>query len=297
MSAPDGRIGPADGLAGQPKLKLGRLEAPAPVMLAPMAGVTNLPFRMLCRSFGQGLFVTEMVTSRALVSQNAATLALLRHDPSERPRSVQLYGVDADSVAAAVKLICRRDLADHIDLNFGCPVPKVTRQGGGAALPWKRELFRRIVGQAVTAAGEVPVTVKLRSGIDDGHLTFIAAGLAAQAEGAAGLTLHARTAAQHYSGRADWSQIAQLKREITAIPVLGNGDVFKAADAVAMVRQTGCDGVVVGRGCLGRPWLFADLDAACQGQSRQVRPDLGFVLDVIRSHAEGLIAFVGSPAP
>jgi nifR3 family TIM-barrel protein len=259
-----------------------------------MAGVTNLPFRLLCREFGRGLFVTEMVTSRGLVGGNAATRRLLRHDPSEQPRSVQLYGVEPGTVAAAVALIRREDLADHIDLNFGCPAPKITRQGGGAALPWKLELFRRIVGGAVAAAGPLPVTVKLRLGIDESHLTFLDAGLAAQAEGAAGLTLHARTAAQHYSGRADWSQIALLKREVAAIPVLGNGDVFTADDAVAMVRETSCDGVVVGRGCLGRPWLFADLEAALDGRADRVRPSLGFVADVIRRHAEGLVAFFGS---
>lgn len=279
-----------------PVLKLGGVTAPLPVMLAPMAGVTNLPFRLLCRSFGAGLFVTEMVTSRALLAGHAATRALLRHDPSERPRSVQLYGVDPATVAAAVALVRREDLADHIDLNFGCPVPKVTRQGGGAALPWKRDLFRRIVDGAVGAAGSLPVTVKLRTGIDSEHLTFLEAGLAAEAEGAAGLTLHARTAAQHYSGAAGWSAIAQLKREVTSIPVLGNGDIFKADDAVEMVRRTGCDGVVVGRGALGRPWLFADLQAALSGRSERLRPALGFVLDVVRRHAEGLVSFSGSEA-
>jgi nifR3 family TIM-barrel protein len=259
-----------------------------------MAGVTNLPFRLLCRSFGRGLFVTEMVTSRSLVEGNSASLGLLRHDPSERPRSIQLYGVDPAVVGAAVQLIRRDGLADHIDLNFGCPAPKVTRQGGGAALPWKRELFRRIVGRAVAHAGPIPVTVKLRLGIDESHLTFIEAGLAAESEGAAGLTLHARTAAQHYSGAADWSVIAQLKQEVKTIPVLGNGDIFKAADAAAMLRQTGCDGVVVGRGALGRPWLFADLQALFEGSPDRLAPSLGFVLDVIRSHAQGLIDFTGS---
>ncbi|MDR2372548.1 MAG: tRNA dihydrouridine synthase DusB [Bifidobacteriaceae bacterium] len=283
-----------DGIGGWPRLRLGRLEAPAPVMLAPMAGVTNLPFRLLCRSFGEGLFVTEMITSRALVEGKAATRALLRHDPSERPRSVQLYGVDPAAMAAAVRLIRRQDLADHIDLNFGCPAPKVTRQGGGAALPWKLGLFRRIVGGAVAAAGDIPVTVKLRSGIDDQHLTFIEAGLAAAGEGAAAITLHARSAAQHYSGRADWSQIALLKRTVTAVPVLGNGDIFEADDAAAMIRQTGCDGVVVGRGCLGRPWLFADLRAVFAGREGRLRPNLGFVMDVIRRHGRGLVDWCGS---
>jgi nifR3 family TIM-barrel protein len=254
-----------------------------------MAGVTNLPFRLLCRSFGQGLFVAEMVAARSLAAGNEATQALLRHDPSERPRSVQLHGVDPGDMAAAVRTIRQRDLADHIDLNFGCPAPKVTRHGGGAALPWKRDLFRAVVGAAVAAAGDLPVTVKLRLGIDDEHLTFVEAALAAEAEGVAGLTLHARTAAQHYSGRADWSRIALLKQTVKSIPVLANGDVFSADDAAAIVRATACDGVVVGRGALGRPWLFADL-----GPAEPLRPNLGFVLDVVRRHAEGLIGFCGS---
>jgi nifR3 family TIM-barrel protein len=258
-----------------------------------MAGITNAPFRLICRQFGRGLFVCEMVTARALVELHPKTLDMLRFDRSEMPRSVQLYGVDPVTIAAAVKVIRQRDLADHIDLNFGCPVPKVTRRGGGAALPWKRELFRRIVGQAVTAAGPLPVTVKLRLGIDREHLTFLDAGLAAEAEGAAGLTLHARTAAQHYSGQADWSAIAELKLAVRSIPVLGNGDVFSAADAVRLLSRTGCDGVVVGRGCLGRPWLFADLDAALCGRPERLAPNLGFVIDVIRQHALLLIEHTG----
>jgi nifR3 family TIM-barrel protein len=259
-----------------------------------MAGVTNLPFRLLCRSFGRGLFVAEMVTSRGLIEGNAATRSALRQDPSEQPRSVQLYGVEPATVAAAVALIRRERLADHVDLNFGCPVPKVTRQGGGAALPWKLELFRRIVGQAVAAAGDIPVTVKLRLGIDAQHLTFLEAGLAAESEGVAAVALHARTAAQHYSGKADWTQIALLKQALKSVPVLGNGDVFSADDAAAMVRETGCDAVVVGRGALGRPWLFADLEAVFAGRPERVRPGLAFVMDVIRRHAVGLVDFFGS---
>jgi nifR3 family TIM-barrel protein len=266
-------------------------------MLAPMAGVTNLPFRLLCRSFGRGLFVGEMVTCRALLEGGQRTWRMMRQDAQEQPRSVQLYGVDPATVGASVRLVARHDLADHIDLNFGCPAPKVTRQGGGAALPWKLGLFRRIVAVAVEAAAGRPVTVKLRAGIDDHHLTFIEAGLAAQEEGAAGLTLHARTAAQHYSGRADWSLIRQLKQAVSGIPVLGNGDVFEAADAVQLLQRTGCDGVVVGRGALGRPWLFADLAASQAGSDQLVQPDLGFVLQTIRTHARLLCEYEAGEEP
>ncbi len=243
-------------------LRLGALEVAVPVVLAPMAGITNTAFRRLCREYGEGLYVSEMITSRALVERNANTMRLIRHHESETPRSIQLYGVDPATMAEAARILVAEDRADHIDMNFGCPVPKVTRKGGGAALPWKLDLFRDIVAAVVGAAGEVPVTVKMRKGIDDDHLTYLDAARAAEAAGAAAVALHARTAGQFYSGSADWSAIARLKETVTSIPVLGNGDIWSADDAVRMMAETGCDGVVVGRGCLGRPWLFGDLARA-----------------------------------
>jgi len=269
-----------------PTLRIGPLTAPSPVVLAPMAGVTNSAFRLLCRRYGGGLYVSEMVTSRALVERTPESMRLVSFASSERPRSIQLYTVDPATVAAAVRMVVEEDLADHVDLNFGCPVAKVTRKGGGAALPWKTELFARIVRNAVTEAarGDLPLTVKMRKGIDDDHLTYLDAGRIAEAEGAAAVALHGRTAAQHYSGTADWGAIARLKEAVTTIPVLGNGDIWSADDAVEMVRRTGCDGIVVGRGCLGRPWLFADLDAAFAGRPERVRPTLGEVAAVVREH-------------
>ncbi len=267
-------------------LTIGPYEVAAPVVLAPMAGITNQAFRRLCREHGAGLYVSEMVTSRALVERNDESLRLVAHDPDERPRSVQLYGVDPGTVGAAVRMLVDEDRADHIDLNFGCPVPKVTRKGGGSALPWKRDLFAAIVAQAVRQADRagVPVTVKMRKGIDDDHLTYLEAGRIAEAEGVAAVALHARTAADFYSGTADWSAIARLKEAVTGVPVLGNGDIWSADDALRMVAETGCDGVVVGRGCLGRPWLFADLAAAFEGRDERVRPGLGVVLATLRRH-------------
>ena len=272
-----------------PPLRIGRLTVETPVVLAPMAGVTNAAFRRLCREHGGGLFVAEMVTSRALVERTPESLRIIRHDPDETPRSVQVYGVDPATVGAAVRILVDEDRADHVDLNFGCPVPKVTRKGGGAVLPWKTDLFRRIVRAAVDAAGDVPVTVKMRKGIDDGHLTYLEAGRAAEGEGAAAVALHARTAAEHYSGHADWEAIATLKEAVT-VPVLGNGDVWTAEDALRMVAETGCDGVVVGRGCLGRPWLFADLEAAFAGREDRVKPGLRRVADTLFRHGELLVA-------
>jgi nifR3 family TIM-barrel protein len=278
-----------------PPLRIGPLVIDTPVVLAPMAGVTNAAFRRLCRESGAGLYVAEMVTSRALVERGEESMRIISHEPDERPRSVQVYGVDPATVGAAVRLIASEDRADHVDLNFGCPVPKVTRKGGGAVLPWKRDLFSSIVRAAVDAASPygVPVTVKMRKGIDDDHLTYLEAGLVAQDVGVAAVALHARTAADYYSGTADWEAIARLKETVTDIPVLGNGDIWSAEDALAMVAQTGCDGVVVGRGCQGRPWLFADLAAAFAGSDTRVRPGLREVAGVVRRHAELMVEHFG----
>lgn len=275
-------------------LRIGPIELDVPVVLAPMAGITNTAFRRLCREYGAGLYVSEMITSRALVERNETTMRLIRHHESETPRSIQLYGVDPGTIAEAVRIIVAEDHADHIDLNFGCPVPKVTRKGGGAALPWKTSLFAAIVDQAVKAAGDVPLTVKMRKGIDPDHLTFLDAGRAAEDAGAASVALHARTASEFYSGNADWNAIGELKQAVTSIPVLGNGDIWSADDAVRMMEQTSCDGVVVGRGCLGRPWLFGELAAAFGAESHPVDATLGFVAAAFRRHAELLVDFFES---
>jgi nifR3 family TIM-barrel protein len=265
------------------------------VVLAPMAGITNRAFRRLCREAGAGLYVSEMVTSRALVERNDATMDLVTFSADEHPRSVQLYGVDPQVMAAAVHIIVSEDRADHIDLNFGCPVPKVTRKGGGSALPWKQDLFRDIVHAAVAAAGPVPVSVKMRKGIDDDHLTYLQAGRTAAEAGVAWVALHGRTAAQMYGDRADWDAIARLKEMLDplGVPVLGNGDIWTAADALRMLDHTGADGVVVGRGCLGRPWLFGQLAAAFSGQPIPEDPGLNTVVSTLRRHAELLCADYG----
>ncbi len=282
-------------LAPAPTLRIGPIELDAPVVLAPMAGITNTAFRRLCREYGAGLYVSEMITTRALVERNATTMRLITHHESETPRSIQLYGVDPATTEAAVRLLVEEDRADHIDLNFGCPVPKVTRKGGGAALPWKLGLFRDIVTRAARAAGDIPLTVKMRKGIDADHLTYLDAGRMAEDAGVAAVALHARTASEFYSGEADWSAITKLKEAVTSVPVLGNGDIWSAADAERMMAETGCDGVVVGRGCLGRPWLFGDLARALGGSSaaptEPVDATLGFVSRAFRRHAELLVEF------
>ncbi|OPX09193.1 tRNA dihydrouridine synthase DusB [Mycobacterium sp. AT1] len=283
-------------------MQIGPIALRSPVVLAPMAGVTNVAFRTLCRELElaragtvSGLYVCEMVTARALVERNESTLHMTTFGPDESPRSLQLYTVDPATTYAAAKMIVDEDMADHIDMNFGCPVPKVTRRGGGAALPYKRKLFGQIVAAAVraTAGTGIPVTVKFRIGIDDDHHTHLDAGRIAAEEGAAAVALHARTAAQRYSGTADWNQIAELKQHVTGIPVLGNGDIFVADDALKMMAATGCDGVVIGRGCLGRPWLFAELSAAFNGVDAPVPPTLGEVADIARRHGQLLAAHFG----
>jgi nifR3 family TIM-barrel protein len=289
-------------VAASGRLRIGPIALRSPVVLAPMAGVTNVAFRTLCRELEvaragtvSGLYVCEMVTARALVERHPATMHMVAFAPDEEPRSLQLYTVDPDTTYAAARMIADEGLADHIDMNFGCPVPKVTRRGGGAALPFKRKLFGRIVGAAVraTAGAGIPVTVKFRIGIDDAHHTHLDAGRIAEQEGAAAVALHARTAAQRYSGTADWDQIAALANHVRSIPVLGNGDIFDADDAVAMMAATGCDGVVIGRGCLGRPWLFAELSAVLTGAPAAVAPTLGEVAQIIRRHGELLTAHFG----
>ena len=277
-------------------LQLGPLTVDVPVVLAPMAGVTNKSFRTLCREYGGGLYVTEMVTARALVERRPESLRIIHHDPDETPRSIQIYGVDAVNVGKAVRMVAQEDRADHIDLNFGCPVPKVTKRGGGSALPWKTDLFRAIVSTAVREAGDIPVTVKMRIGIDDEHQTYLDAGRMARDEGVAAVALHGRTLEQHYSGTANWDAIARLREALPDIPVLGNGDIFSAEDAVRMVEHTGVDGVVVGRGCQGRPWLFGDLQAAFEGSPRRFRPGVRKVADTVYRHAELLTEEFGDEA-
>ncbi|BBZ72029.1 tRNA dihydrouridine synthase DusB [Mycobacterium paraseoulense] len=283
-------------------MRIGPITLASPVVLAPMAGVTNVAFRTLCRELEQskvgtvsGLYVCEMVTARALVERHPVTMHMTTFAPDESPRSLQLYTVDPATTYAAAKMIADEGLADHIDMNFGCPVPKVTKRGGGAALPYKRRLFGQIVAAAVrgTEGTKIPVTVKFRIGIDDEHQTHLDAGRIAETEGAAAVALHARTAAQRYSGTADWEQIALLKQHVRTIPVLGNGDIYDASDALTMMATTGCDGVVIGRGCLGRPWLFAELSAAFTDSPAPTPPTLGEVADIVRRHGQLLAAHFG----
>jgi nifR3 family TIM-barrel protein len=274
-------------------IPIGPISVWPPVVLAPMAGVTNHPFRAICRRFGAGLYVSEMITARPLCEGNAKTLRLAGFGPEERPRSLQLYGVDPFYVGEAVRRLVGEGRVDHIDMNFGCPVRKVTKKGGGAAIPAKPRLLRRIVQAAVEAAQAVPVTLKFRVGLDDSVTTFLDAGRIGEDEGCKAVALHARTAAQLYDGHARWDAIAELKQAVRSIPVLGNGDIWEAEDALRMMRTTGCDGVVVGRGCLGRPWLFRDLADVFDGRAPSDPPTLGVVVDIMLEHLQRLCEWAG----
>ena len=284
----------APAAAGEfPALALGPISVSPPVVLAPMAGITDAPFRSLCRGFGAGICVSEMVTARALVEGSSRTRRLTDFAPEERPRSLQLYGVDPRYVGEAVARLVGENRVDHIDLNFGCPVPKVTRRGGGAAIPLKPRLLGRIIRAAVAHAGPVPVTIKFRIGVSDSHQTYLDTGRIAEDEGCVAVALHARTAAQLYAGEARWETIAALKAAVSSIPVLGNGDIWEAEDALRMMRITGCDGVVVGRGCLGRPWLFRDLADVFAGREPENPPNLGEIADLMLEHAQRLAGWFG----
>jgi nifR3 family TIM-barrel protein len=272
-------------------LRLGPLSAWPPIVLAPMAGVTNYPFRTICREFGAGVYVSEMINARGFLEGNHRTRLLASSRPEESPRSVQIYGHEPDEVGEMARALADEGVA-HLDMNFGCPVPKVTRHGGGAAIPVKPKLLARIVRAAVRGAGAVPVTVKVRKGVDDGLLTYLDAGRVAEAEGAVAIGLHARTAAQLYSGAADWDAIATLKQSVR-IPVLGNGDVWECWDALRLMRHTGCDGVIVGRGCLRRPWLFRELAQVFEGREPDPQPDFGTIVSLMHRHAALLVEFFG----
>jgi nifR3 family TIM-barrel protein len=277
-------------------LQIGSLTVDPPVVLAPMAGITNAPFRTLCRRFSAGrcLYVSEMITARAFVEGHARTLKLASFGEDEiGRRSIQLYGTDETALGEAARILVHEWGVEHIDMNFGCPVRKVTAAGGGSAIPVRPKLMARIVRAVVQGAAHVPVTIKFRKGISDNLLTFLDAGRVGEQEGARALSLHARTAAQLYSGTADWDAIAELKQATKTIPVLGNGDIFECWDALAMMRQTGCDGVVIGRGCLGRPWLFGELVAVFDGKEPPPPPRLLEVKRTMREHAELLCAFFG----
>lgn len=264
---------------------IGTVEIPTPLVLAPMAGVTDLAFRTVCRRLGAGYTVTEMVSAKALCYQDKKTLPLLALGEGEHPAAVQLFGSDEESMEKAAAKAAEYSGADIIDINMGCPVPKVCNNGEGSGLARDPEKAAKIAAAVIRGAGGRPVTAKIRLGWDRGHLNYLELAKRLQDAGVAAVTVHGRTRVQMYSGRADWNAIREVK-EALSIPVIANGDVFSAKDAVDILKRTGADGVMVGRGCFGNPWLFQQCAAALAGLPIPERPPLAQRVETVVEQIE-----------
>ncbi|HEY6010922.1 MAG TPA: tRNA dihydrouridine synthase DusB [Nitrospirota bacterium] len=261
-----------------------------PLVLAPMAGITDFPFRMICKELGAGLVFSEMVSVEALVREHKRTHGMLHTDPAERPVAFQIFGAKPESMAEAALIVSRGEV-DFIDINMGCPVPKVVRSGAGSALLRDLGLAREIMS-AVVNASAVPVTVKIRLGWDAKDFVAIDLARAAESVGIAAVTVHARTKAQGFSGHADWSMIQRVKKSVT-IPVIGNGDVSSCRDAKRMIDETGCDGVMIGRAIQGNPWIFRE---ARHFLAKGVAPEPPTLVEretVMLRHLRDMVALVG----
>lgn len=272
------------------KLKIGNVELENQVILAPMAGVTDLPFRLLCKEQGAGLLCMEMVSAKAIYYHNRNTDALMEIRPEECPVSLQLFGSDPDIMAEMAKKIEERPFA-ILDINMGCPVPKVVNNGEGSALMKQPKLVEEIVYK-VSRAIRKPVTVKIRKGFDEANLNAVEIAKIAEASGAAAVAVHGRTREQYYSGRADWECIRAVK-EAVRIPVIGNGDITDAVSAGRMLEQTGCDGVMIGRGAQGNPWIFREVTQYLDTGRIPERPDAAEVRRVVERHAALQLAVKG----
>lgn len=271
-------------------LKIGNVTLENNIILAPMAGVCDLPFRVLCKEQGAGLLCMEMVSAKGIYYRNRNTEILLQTVPEERPVSLQLFGADATIMSEMAKRIEERPF-DILDINMGCPVPKVVNNGEGSALMKQPKLVYEIVSKIVKAI-QKPVTVKIRKGFDDAHVNAVEIAKIAEEAGAAAIAVHGRTREQYYSGRADWDIIRQVK-EAVSIPVIGNGDILTAQDVYRMKRQTGCDGFMIGRGAQGNPWIFRQILHYMETGEEMSKPDIREVADMILRHARAQIAFKG----
>ena len=269
-------------------MNIGNIELSAPLALAPMAGITDLPFRLICRRLGCGMTVSEMVSAKGLLYKNVKTTEMLRIDDGERPTAIQLFGSVPAELAEAARMV-EASGADMIDFNMGCPVPKIVNNGEGSALMKNPRLAHDILAAMVKAV-KIPVTVKFRAGWDDANRNAVEIARAVEAAGVSSVAVHGRTRQQFYEGKADWSIIADVKQAVK-VPVFGNGDIFTVADGLRMLEQTGCDGLMIGRGADGNPWLFTALAAALRGEPLPQPPSLKERLAQAAEHLEMLIAY------
>ena len=271
-------------------MQIGKISLSAPLALAPMAGITDLPFRLICRRLGCGMTVSEMVSAKGLLYKNVKTTEMLRIDDGERPTAIQLFGSVPEELAEAARMV-EASGADMIDFNMGCPVPKIVNNGEGSALMKNPQLAHDILAAMVKAV-KIPVTVKFRAGWDDAHRNAVEIARAVEAAGVSAVAVHGRTRQQFYEGKADWSIIAEVKQAVS-VPVFGNGDIFTVEDGLRMLKETGVDGLMIGRGADGNPWLFRELAAVLRGEERPAPPTLAERLAQAAEHLDMLIDYKG----